>query len=86
MLASGRPVIAMAMPGSSLEQEVQGAGIAVEPTAKAMAVALDRLATDAPLRRELGAGARHRAEAAWQKSAIYEKFVGVIHGLDNCAG
>ncbi len=85
MLASGRPVVAMAMPGSSLEQEVRGAGIAVEPSAEAMAVALDRLATDASLRRELGAGARHRAETAWRKSAIYEKFVGVIQELGNRA-
>lgn len=85
MLASGRPVVAMAMPGSSLEQEVQGAGIAVEPSAEAMAVALDRLATDALLRRELGAGARHRAETSWRKSAIYDKFVGVIQELDNRA-
>jgi hypothetical protein len=50
-----------------------------------MAVALDRLATDALLRRELGAGARHRAETSWRKSAIYDKFVGVIQELDNRA-
>lgn len=74
MLASGRPVVAMAAPGTGLADEVDGCGVAVEPNAAAMTEAIRALA-DAPDRRlSLGAGARLRAEERWRKSAIIDGF------------
>jgi hypothetical protein len=65
MLASGRPVVATAMPGTGLYDEVEGCGINVEPgDVTAMAEAIVALA-DAPDRRaELGRLASARAVGA----------------------
>lgn len=70
MLASGRPVIAMAAPGTGLAREVEGCGRVTEPSAAAMATAVLELAGDADQRRALGLAARTRAEARWRKDAI----------------
>jgi colanic acid biosynthesis glycosyl transferase WcaI len=74
MLASGRPVVAMAAAGSGLAAEVEGCGLAVEPTAPAMTAGLLRLAADPALRRTLGGAGRQRAETRWKKSAIIDGF------------
>lgn len=74
MLASGRPVIAMAAPGSGLAIEVKGCGIIVEPTAMGMTDALVALAGDSERRRTLGLAGRARAETRWRKSAIIGRF------------
>lgn len=74
MLASGRPVVAMAEPGSGLALEIEGCGLAVPPTPEAFIRAILSLATDPDLRRTLGSAGRIRAEARWQKSAIIGGF------------
>lgn len=74
MLASGRPVVAMAEPGSGLAREVEGCGLAVPATPEAFTRALLSLAAAPDQRRALGAAGRLRAEARWQKSAIIGGF------------
>lgn len=74
MLASGRPVVAMASEGTGLAYEVDGCGLAVAPDAEAMTTAILRLAEDPDLRRTLGAAGRLRAETRWRKSAIIDGF------------
>ncbi|WP_375314031.1 glycosyltransferase WbuB [Bradyrhizobium sp. A5] len=71
MLASGRPLIAMAEPGTGLASEVDGAGLVIAPgDASALAAAIVTLAKDAPLRASLGAVARARAEQKWDRISI----------------
>ncbi len=74
MLASGRPVVAMAASGTGLEHEVSGCGLAVEPMAEAMTAAVLKLAADEAQRRTFGAAGRLRAEERWRKSAIIDGF------------
>jgi colanic acid biosynthesis glycosyl transferase WcaI len=81
MLASGRPVVAMAEPGSGLAREVEGCGLAVPPTPEAFTRAILTLANTPDLRRTLGAAGRLRAEERWQKSAIIGGFERAAAGL-----
>jgi len=74
MLASGRPVVAMAQVGSCLAEEVEGCGLAVAATAQAMTEAVLTLAADPGARRRLGVAARLQAEERWKKSAIIGGF------------
>ena len=75
MLASGRPVVATAAPGTGLFDEVAGCGIAVAPgDADALAAAVARLADDLALRAQLGEAARDRARKRWSRDAILEAF------------
>ncbi|MDF2142045.1 WcaI family glycosyltransferase [Paenirhodobacter sp. CAU 1674] len=71
MLASGRPVVATADPGTALAAEVESAGLVVAPgDADAASAAIERLLIDSDLRAQLGAEARRRAEERWDMSAI----------------
>ncbi len=71
MLASGRPVIAMAAPGTGIASEVEGAGLIIPPgDAQALAEAVVALARDPGRRARLGAVARARAEQQWERAAI----------------
>lgn len=74
MLASGRPVVAMAEPGSGLAREVEVCGLAVAPTPETFTRAILELANDPDQRLILGAAGRLRAEERWQKSAIIGEF------------
>jgi colanic acid biosynthesis glycosyl transferase WcaI len=75
ILASGRPVIAMAAEGSQLAAEVEGCGVAVPPgDVSALVNAILALADDTQQRTELGMKARSAALARWEKRAILEKF------------
>jgi colanic acid biosynthesis glycosyl transferase WcaI len=74
MLASGRPVVAMAEPGSGLAREVEGCGLAVPATGAAMAGAVLALAADPARRAALGAAGRARAETRWKKAAVIGGF------------
>lgn len=65
MLASGRPIVAMAEDGSALGAEVRDCGRAVRATSTAMAAAILELAQDRSTMLSLGAAARARAEAHW---------------------
>lgn len=75
MLASGRPTVATAVRGSGLADEVEGAGLVVEPeNARAFADAIVRILDDPALRDRLGEQARHRAGERWSKTAILSLF------------
>lgn len=74
MLASGRPVIATAAPGTGLANEVEGCGIVTPPAdAAAMATAIQQLMKDAELHRRLSVAARIRAERRWSGEAILKR-------------
>lgn len=75
MLASGRPVVATAQPGTGLAREVEGCGIVTPPEdAAAFAEAIEALLDDPALHSRLSAAARDRALAVWAKDAIIAKF------------
>lgn len=71
MLASGRPAVAMAAPGTGIALEMNGAGLVIPPgDAQALATAVLALAGDEPMRARLGAVARVRAEHKWDRVSI----------------
>lgn len=71
MLASARPVIATAAPGTGLHAEVEGCGINTAPgDATALADAVTRLVDDPARRQSLSAEARSRATERWSRPAI----------------
>lgn len=73
MLASGRPIVAMADEGTALAEEIVGCGIAVRPgDAQAMAQAIVAL-SDADVRAEMGRSARARAEQIWKFAPIVDR-------------
>lgn len=73
MLASGRPVVAGAAPGTGLAREVKGCGIAVEPdNAGAMAFAIRQILADPISYANYAKEARKRAELRWSKDAIID--------------
>ncbi len=75
MLASGRPTIATAAPGSGLYDEIDGCGIAVPPDdAAALAAAIAALAADPAQRSRLGEASRHRARERWSAETILSQF------------
>jgi colanic acid biosynthesis glycosyl transferase WcaI len=75
MLASGRPVVTGAAPGTELARAVEGAGIVIEPeNADAMVQAVLAL-LEAPERRAaLGTRARERALEDWSRATILARF------------
>lgn len=76
MLASGRPVLTTAMPGTGLAREVEGCGRVVPPgDIDAFACALEQLVDDAAQRLRLGVVARHRAENVWDYNAILDRLI-----------
>ena len=71
MLASGRPVVAMAAHGTGIALETEGAGLVIPPgDAQALAAAVIALAEDAAMRASLGAVARTRAMQKWDRASI----------------
>lgn len=71
MLASGRPIIAMAAPGTGVALETEGAGVLVAPgDAQALAAAVVALAGDEASRTRLGAAARALAKQRWDRATI----------------
>jgi colanic acid biosynthesis glycosyl transferase WcaI len=71
MLASGRPVVACADPGTEIAQMVQGCGRVVPPgDAEALAAAITELSANFAERERLGAAARCRALEQFEKSRI----------------
>jgi len=70
MLASGKPVVATAAPGTGLYQEVEGCGINTPPgDAGALAQAVARLVDDPALAARLGDEGRRRAQERWSLGA-----------------
>ena len=71
MLASGRPVVATADPGTGLAHEVAGCGLLVAPGDGAgFAAAIATLCDTPALAAPFGLAARARAEERWAKDAI----------------
>lgn len=73
MLASGRPIVATAAPGTGLALEVEGCGVLTPPGDDgAFAEAIGRLLDDAAARAAFGARARERGEERWEKGRIVD--------------
>lgn len=76
MLASGRPVVSNARPGSEVAQVVTECGLVVAPDdAPAFAEAVATLVADAPLRARCGAAARRHAEQHLGVQAVLGRFM-----------
>jgi colanic acid biosynthesis glycosyl transferase WcaI len=74
MLASGRPVVATAAPGTGLALEVDGCGLVTPPgDSEAFARGIERLLDDRALAATCGKAARNRAEERWAKGPILER-------------
>jgi colanic acid biosynthesis glycosyl transferase WcaI len=79
MLASGRPVVATAAPGTGLAAEVEGCGIITPPgDPAAFAAAVEALLDDPRGRERLGAAARRRAEQRWERNAVLGRFSAAV--------
>ena len=71
ILASGRPVVATATPGTGLATEAEGCGIVTPPgDAAAFAAAIEALLDDPARRRTNALSARTRAEERWARDVI----------------
>ena len=82
MLASGRPVIAAALPETELARVVDGCGLVVPPeNAAALAEAVGVLAADAPRRAALGAQGRAFAENSLDRDAVLTRFEAELRHL-----
>lgn len=81
MLASGRPVVAGAAPGTGLAREVEGVGVVCEPeNAQAFATAIAELLDRPDERLRLGQTARERAVSRWSQRQIVDRFVSELAG------
>lgn len=82
MLASGRPVVATADPGTGLHAEIEGCGRCTPPgDAAALAGAVADLIDDPDLRGRLGAQGRRRAEDRWSRETILSRLEAALIGL-----
>ncbi|HET8611545.1 MAG TPA: WcaI family glycosyltransferase [Sphingomonas sp.] len=82
MLASGRPVVATAAPGTGLADEVEGCGIVTPPgDARAFAEAIERLIDDPGELARLGRAARARAEERWSRAGVLGRFTADLDRL-----
>jgi len=82
MLASGRPVVAGAMEGTQLANEVAGAGLVVPPgDAGRMAEAIIALMDDPERVKILGREAALRARDRWTKETILARFESMLKSL-----
>lgn len=76
MLASGRPVIATAAPGTGLAREIEGCGIATPPEqSEPFARAIETLIDDEEQREKYSRAARQRAEERWSRRQIIGDFL-----------
>lgn len=84
ILASGRPVIAMASEGTGLAAEVEGAGLVIPPgDVRALALAICTLSVDRERCEQLGAEGRKRSIARWDRRTIVRRWLGdmaTMHG------
>lgn len=87
MLASGRPVIATAAPGTELYQVVNQAGVAVPPgDVDALAGAVRALFADPTRMERLGRAGRQYAEQHWSREVVLQQFVASARRLTGLAG
>jgi colanic acid biosynthesis glycosyl transferase WcaI len=82
-MASGIAIVATAMPGTSLYDEVDGCGLIVPPgDVVKFSSAIERLLDEQTLRLALGAKARERALVRWNKDIILSDFLNLLTGDD----
>lgn len=82
MLASGRAVLATALPGTGVAQALATSGLVTPPgEAGAFIAALRRLADDAALRRRLGEAGRGQAEDTLSADAVLGRFEQALAAL-----
>lgn len=82
MLATGRPVIATARPGTQVAEVVKRTGLVVEPGCLPCIVsAIRRLGDDEPGRRRLGAAARAYATDVLERERVLRGFEDQLHAL-----
>lgn len=75
MLASGRAIVATAVPGTGIADELDGCGVLTPPgDAVALAAAIRALADDPDRCSALGRAARIRAEERWSRDAVMRRF------------
>lgn len=75
MLASGRPVLATATPGTQVAKAIEGSGIAVAPGDKEALLAAVRRLADAPeLRHQMGVAARAHAVECLGRERVLQQF------------
>ena len=75
MLASGRPVVSTAAPGTQVDEVVRRCGIVVPPgDVDAFAGAIGMLAENSSRRSELGRRGREYAESNWARDEILSRF------------
>lgn len=82
MLASGRPVVATAAPGTGLANEVEGCGLVTVPGAtEAFANAIEAVIDDEAFRTRAATEARGRALARWSRTATLRNFASELAAL-----
>lgn len=82
MLASARPIVATAAPGTGVALAVEGAGQVVPPgDAAAFAAAIVHLLDEPDLARAQGERGRERALAEWDREAILLRFEAALEAL-----
>jgi colanic acid biosynthesis glycosyl transferase WcaI len=82
MLASGRPIIATAAPGTQVARAIEGHGLAIAPgDSRAFVEAIIALADDAPLRRNMGLAARSFAEQELARDSVLLRFESAIERM-----
>lgn len=83
MLASGRPVVATAAPGTGLAHEVEGCGLISPPgDTVAFAKAIESVLDDHALAAVLAKASRARSEERWAKQPILERLNDRFAALD----
>jgi len=83
MLASGRPVVAIAAKGTGLAREVDGCGAVVEPgDAEAFAGAIANLLDDQNAWAAAAAASRKRAEERWSKDVVLGRFGAMLETVN----
>jgi colanic acid biosynthesis glycosyl transferase WcaI len=73
IMASGRPVVASARPGSDVARAAAAGGLVVAPgDADAFGMAIRRLLSDVGLRADLGRSGRIYAASTWDREAVLQ--------------
>ena len=82
MLASGRAIVATAVAGTGIADELAGCGVLAPPgDADALAQAIRALSDDPPRREALGRAARSRALERWSRDAVMQRFEAALLDL-----
>ena len=75
MLASGRPVVATAVPGTGIAAEIEGCGLITPPgDVVTFSAAIERFLDDSLLRQTAGKTARERGVERWSRTSILARF------------